>query len=179
MLPLVPPPPPVFSRRPPLHPRSSEPANPQELPIQSLSRYRHALEDGGRCKRDGACVCVCVCGTTHAWLAWLLHSGDGSRLLKHPHQASPHNAHVETDAGTLRHAVLYIAAWSVMSSLPLTSPLITRVRCMQVYKTKVGPHPNGVSFIFDGMRLEPDDTAASLLMEDSDVIVALARQIGD
>ena len=56
---------------------------------------------------------------------------------------------------------------------------MTRVRCMQLYTTRVGTDFNGVMFLVGGYRLFPEDTADSRDMVDGDVIDACLHMTGD
>ncbi|KAI0631419.1 small ubiquitin-like modifier [Trametes polyzona] len=46
------------------------------------------------------------------------------------------------------------------------------------YANKVGKDVNSIRFLYDGNRINDDDTPASLDMEDNDAIDAMVEQVG-
>ncbi|KAF8639065.1 hypothetical protein AX16_010371 [Volvariella volvacea WC 439] len=46
------------------------------------------------------------------------------------------------------------------------------------YATKVGKDVNSIRFLYDGARIQDDDTPASLDMEDNDTIDVMVEQVG-
>jgi len=51
-------------------------------------------------------------------------------------------------------------------------------KVMTAYCKKVGQDPEQVRFLFDGVRVRPDQTPADLEMEDEDEIDAMVQQTG-
>ncbi|KAF8742546.1 hypothetical protein AX14_003581 [Amanita brunnescens Koide BX004] len=46
------------------------------------------------------------------------------------------------------------------------------------YATKVGKDVNSIRFLYDGCRIQDDDTPATLEMEDGDTIDVMVEQVG-
>ncbi|EAU83554.1 hypothetical protein CC1G_04810 [Coprinopsis cinerea okayama7 len=46
------------------------------------------------------------------------------------------------------------------------------------YASKVGKDVNSIRFLYDGSRIQEDDTPASLDMEDNDTIDVMVEQVG-
>lgn len=51
-------------------------------------------------------------------------------------------------------------------------------KVMNAYCKKVGADPDSVRFLFDGVRIRPEQTPADLNMEDEDEIDAMIQQTG-
>ncbi|KAI9511809.1 ubiquitin-related domain-containing protein [Russula earlei] len=55
----------------------------------------------------------------------------------------------------------------------------TRLSKLQgAYANKVGKDVNSIRFLYDGSRINDDDTPASLEMEDNDTIDVMVEQVG-
>jgi len=51
-------------------------------------------------------------------------------------------------------------------------------KLMDVYANRVGHEPNTIRFIFDGVKVKPDDTPLDLDMTDNDRIDVMVEQVG-
>jgi small ubiquitin-related modifier len=51
-------------------------------------------------------------------------------------------------------------------------------KLMDAYCTRVGADPKSIRFMFDGRRIEPQETPEDLGMEDDDEIDAMISQVG-
>ncbi|KAJ7226674.1 small ubiquitin-related modifier [Mycena pura] len=52
------------------------------------------------------------------------------------------------------------------------------IKLQSAYASKVGKDVNSIRFLYDGVRINDDDTPATLDMEDNDTIDVMVEQVG-
>lgn len=90
-------------------------------------------------------------------------------------QSQPPEIKPEVDNQTINVKVVSAMGDEVFFKIKRTTKLS---KLQGAYASKVGKDVNSIRFLYDGTRINDDDTPATLEMEDNDTIDVMVEQVG-